>query len=229
MIYASAIVLAAGRGKRFASGVSKPLVKIGSQPLIIYCLKALGEHPSIKDIVVVVNTENKEAVVSQIARYRIAKISAVVIGGVLRQDSVRCGLKAIGADTDLVLIHDAARPFIDKGRITSVITQAKSTGAATLGVPVKATIKQARGKFVVRTLDRDSLWEIQTPQVFRKGLILEAYRKFAGLLEVTDDAMLVEKLGVKVSIALGSYYNIKITTPEDLVLAQGIARKWNTG
>ncbi|MCX5703881.1 MAG: 2-C-methyl-D-erythritol 4-phosphate cytidylyltransferase [Candidatus Omnitrophica bacterium] len=259
MEYVSAIVLAAGRGLRFSrpnsftpgggippsvrryagrAKVSKPLVKIDSQPLIIYCLKTLSSHLYIKDIVLVVNAENKEAIVREIARYKITKIKRVVMGGPRRQDSVKSGLKAQGAYADLVLIHDAARPFIDKGMVGSVIREAQTCGAAIVGVPVKATIKQvirsggqeARSRFAVeKTLDRSRLWEIQTPQVFKKDLILRAYKKFASHTEVTDDAMLVERLGVKVSIVLGSYNNIKITTPEDLVLAQGIAKKWNIG
>ena len=257
MEHVSAIVLAAGRGLRLfhpngftpggaiplsvrrcagKSEVSKPLVKIDSQPLIIYCLKTLSSHPCIKDIVLVVNAENKEAILREIARYKIVKIKRVVMGGPRRQDSVKSGLDAQGAHADLVLIHDAARPFIDKGMVTSVIREAQSCGAAIVGVPVKATIKEVRSqksevrsRFAVeKTLDRSRLWEIQTPQVFKKDLILRAYKKFASHTEVTDDAMLVERLGVKVSIVLGSYNNIKITTPEDLILAQGIAKKWTT-
>ena len=122
------------------------------------------------------------------------------------------------------MIHDAARPFIDKDTVTAVIKTAQNTGAAIVGVPVKATIKKLTGKFVVKaTIEREGLWEIQTPQVFKKRLILNAYKKF-GNADVTDDAMLVEKLGQRVSVVLGSYNNIKVTTPEDLILAQAIAK-----
>jgi len=133
------------------------------------------------------------------------------------------GLKKISADTDWVLIHDSARPFIDRKSITKVISTAKKTGAAILAVPVKATIKSIKATgFVNTTLERSNLWEIQTPQVFKKELILEAYKKYSKI-KVTDDASLVERLGKKVKIVLGSQENIKITTKEDLVLAQAIA------
>ncbi len=228
-MYVSAIVLAAGRGLRFRSGVPKPLVKINSQPIIIYCLKIISKHPSIKDIVVVVNAQIRNRIIKAIKRYRISKIIRVVRGGRRRQDSVYQGLGAIDERTDLVLIHDGVRPFITKGIITSVIKKAKDTGAAIVGVPVKATIKQVHSPqstvhsrlLVKKTLNRDNLWEVQTPQVFGKDLILKAYEKF-GNADVTDDAMLVEKLGAKVSAVLGSYDNIKITTPEDLRLAEAI-------
>jgi 2-C-methyl-D-erythritol 4-phosphate cytidylyltransferase len=211
------------------SRVPKPLVKINSQPIIIYCLKIISKHPSIRDIVVVVNAQIRDKIIKAIKRYRISKIIQVVRGGRRRQDSVHHGLGAIDERTDLVLIHDGVRPFITKGIITSVIKKAKDTGAAIVGVPVKATIKEiayrkshiANRIIVKKTLDRNSLWEIQTPQVFRKDLILRAYEKF-GNADVTDDAMLVEKLGTKVGVVLGSYDNIKITTPEDLRLAEAI-------
>ena len=244
-MYVTAIVLAAGKGLRFSrpnsftvrggipthkskmvesgiSGVPKPLVEINSKPIIIYCLKIISKHPSIKDIVVVVNAQIRNRIIKAIKRYRISKIIRVVAGGRRRQDSVYQGLGAIDERTDLVLIHDGVRPFITKGIITSVIKKAKDTGAAIVGVPVKATVKEVSSKFVVkRTLERDNLWEIQTPQVFGKDLILRAYEK-SGNADVTDDAMLVEKLGAKVSAVLGSYDNIKITTPEDLRLAEAI-------
>ena len=238
-MYVSAIVLAAGKGLRLNSGVPKPLVKINSQPIIIYCLKIISKHPSIKDIVVVVNTQTKNKIIKAIKRYRISKIIQVVAGGRRRQDSVYQGLKIIDERTDLVLIHDGVRPFITKGIITSVIKKAKDTGAAIVGVPVKATIKQVHSPclagrqaqsiahsrlLVKKTLSRDNLWEVQTPQVFRKDLILRAYEKF-GNADVTDDAMLVEKLGAKVGVVLGSYDNIKITTPEDLRLAERLLKK----
>jgi 2-C-methyl-D-erythritol 4-phosphate cytidylyltransferase len=136
------------------------------------------------------------------------------------------GLKAIGPQADLILIHDAARPFITKGLVSSVIKEARKAGAAIAAVPVKATIKKVKnGSVVEKTLDRGKLWEIQTPQVFKKDLILKAYKKFKRI-PATDDAMLVERLGAKVSVVLGSYSNIKITTPEDLIIAKGIAGSW---
>jgi len=224
MSYVTAIVLAAGRGERLKSKVPKLLAKIGSKPVIIHTLEALSRNPSIKDIILVANAKNLREMTAWVKRYHIRKISSVVEGGARRQDSLGSGLKAVDNRTDLVLIHDAARPFIDKNLIDSVINIAKKSGAAITGVPVKGTIKKACGKVVDKTIERKNLWEIQTPQVFKKDLILKAYKKF-GKIDVTDDAMLVEKLGGKVNIVEGSYSNIKITTPEDLVLAEAIAKR----
>ncbi len=232
----SAILLAAGLGKRFGKKTSKPLVHVRGIPLILFSLKQLNVHPQVKEIVVVVNPLNYRQVNSLIKKHRITKAKKIVLGGRLRQDSVVCGLAQIDSKSGFVLIHDSARPFIRQKEISSLLLKARETGAAILGVPVKATIKKAArsvrsgsspngiAKVVVdETLDRDSLWEIQTPQVFAKELIFKAYKRF-GNCQVTDDAMLVEKSGARVSIVGGDYSNIKITTPEDLCFAEVIAK-----
>lgn len=148
------------------------------------------------------------------------------MGGQRRQDSCLNGLNALPSSADIVLIHDAARPFVRQGLITALIRKAQAKGAAIPGVPVKNTIKRVSGRtlFVDKTLERSLLWEIQTPQAFRKDLILAAYEKSANI-DATDDAMLVERLKKRVSIVPGSYDNIKITTPDDLILAEAIAGK----
>jgi len=254
MKHTSAIVLAAGRGLRFKSKIPKPLVKINSKPIVIYSLDILSKHSSVQDIIVVANDKNSKEIIRKVNQYRIQKIKRIVKGGRRRQDSVANALSFLSSNTDLVLIHDAARPFIDKNIVSRLIKESRSCGAAIAGVPVKATIKEVkrslvqssspahlnlreelkaqrisknrktkRGVAVERTLDRSVLWEIQTPQVFRKDLILDAYKRF-GHLSVTDDAMLVEKMGHKVRVVLGSCDNIKITTPEDLVIAGAILK-----
>jgi len=221
----SAILLAAGQGRRLELAVSKPLIKIGKQPVIVYSLKQLNRHPDIDEIIVVVNARNKAAVRRSIKPYCFKKIKCLVLGGSRRQDSVYNGLKAIDKDSRWVLIHDSARPFIKRDAITEVIKQAKKHNAAILGVRPKATIKVSDTFDMVRqTLDRDKLWEIQTPQVFRKKLLLKAYSKYAKE-NFTDDAGLIEKLGLKVKIVLSSYANMKITTGEDLLLAALIIKK----
>ena len=227
MSYVTAIVVAAGKGFRLRSKVAKPLVEIKSQPLIIYSLKTLSNHPDIRDIIVVVNSQNLKNILNKIKQFKLNKIKDVVLGGRLRQDSVYNGLKALDTRSSLVLIHDACRPFINQKMVSSVIREAKRSGAAILGVPLKATIKKIQNpkskiQTVEKTLNRNTLWEIQTPHVFKKDLILEAYKKFKHIA-VTDDAMLAERMGVKVSVVTGSYDNIKITTPEDLILAKAIA------
>jgi len=228
----SAIVLAAGRGVRFGSGAGKLLSKIRKRPLFVYSLEELSRHHLISDIIVVVNSANREKITRQLRRRGLAKVSKIVLGGRRRQDSVYNGLKALDDETKLVLIHDSARPFIDRELISSVVNMARRSGAAIVGVPVKATIKTvsrrsylvSRKCVVKETLDRRRLWEIQTPQVFRKDKLIRAYQRFSGL-DVTDDSSLVEKLGMKVSIVMGSYRNIKITTPEDLEIAKAIEKK----
>ncbi|MFH1199004.1 MAG: 2-C-methyl-D-erythritol 4-phosphate cytidylyltransferase [Candidatus Omnitrophota bacterium] len=220
----SAIVVAAGKGLRLKSKTAKPLINIDGKPAIIYALRVLNKEPRVKEIIIAANPDNIQGIRKVVKKYRINKAKKIILGGARRQDSVFNGLKV--AEGDMVLIHDAGRPFIDSKIVRFSIAQAQKSGAAIVGVPVKATIKAVGSSqaLVVRaTLDRSRLWEIQTPQVFNKDLLLEAYRKF-GNEKVTDDASLVEKLGKKVKIVLGSYNNIKITTPEDLVLAQAIAK-----
>ena len=221
----SAIILAAGRGTRLGAKVSKPLVKIGNEPLINYSLCVFSGHPGIDEIIVVYSAQNKKQIVKAINNCSFKKIKSLIVGGKRRQDSVRNGLKEVSQKSDWILIHDSARPFIDNKCISKVIQEAKETGAAILGVPVKATIKSASGRGLVnKTVDRSNLWEIQTPQVFKKELIVQAHKKYFKE-NVTDDASLVEKLGVSVKIVQGNYENIKITTKVDLCLAQLIAKR----
>ena len=218
----SAIILAAGQGLRLKAAGPKPLVKIGKFPAIVYSLKSLDGHTDIDEIIMVVSAGNQQAITKAIRNYSFKKIKVFILGGKRRQDSVYNGLKEVSINSHWVLIHDAARPFIDNKSITEVIRAAKKTGAAILGVPVKATIKSIKPDGLVdRTLDRTNLREVQTPQVFKKELILRAYRKYSKK-NVTDDASLVEKLGKKIKIVPGSYENIKITTKEDLLFAQAI-------
>ncbi|MDD5129650.1 MAG: 2-C-methyl-D-erythritol 4-phosphate cytidylyltransferase [Candidatus Omnitrophica bacterium] len=221
----SAIVLAAGQGRRLKAAVPKPLVKIGKLPAIVYSLSTLNKHPGVNEIIVVVNPRSRWAIKQLINKYSFKKVKALVLGGRRRQDSVYNGLRAANDNSRWVLIHDSARPFIDRGSINRVISAAKKTGSAIVAVKPKATIKSSyRNNIVRQTLDRDTLWEIQTPQVFKKDLILEAYRKYSAS-DVTDDASLVEKLGKQVLLVPGRYENIKITTKEDLLFAGPIAER----
>jgi len=222
----SAIVLAAGQGRRLNAAVPKPLVKIGSRPTIVYSLRTFNKHPDIDEIIVVSNARNHKAIVKAVKKSSFKKIKTFVLGGRRRQDSVYNGLKEISGNSDWVLIHDSARPFIGRQAVRNVILAAKKTGAAILAVKPKATIKFSQKSGIIKkTLDRNNLWEVQTPQVFKKELILKAYKKY-GKENVTDDAALVEKLGKKVKITQGSYENIKITTAEDLLFARLIAKRF---
>lgn len=227
-----AIVPAAGLGLRMntcLAGMPKPLVKIAGKPILIYTLGALSESKSIKRIILAVNKEYLDKFREVLKRFPVKKRIDLVIGGASRRESVENCLKTIDSATDIILVHDAARPFVSKDLIDRLLKEAKVSSAVISGVPVKATVKQVTGcrlqvagVFVEKTLDRDNLWEIQTPQVFRRELLLEAYKKYRNMA-VTDDASLVEKLGVKVKVVRGSYFNIKITTPEDLVFARAIS------
>ena len=172
-----------------------------------------------------VNAKNQLAIRRLIRSYSFKKIKSFVLGGRRRQDSVYNGLKMVSENSDWVLIHDAARPFIDGQVITKVILAAKKTGSAIVAVKAKATIKFSQKNNIVKnTLNRVGLWEAQTPQVFRKELILKAHKKYCQE-DVTDDASLIEKLGQQVLIVQGSYQNIKITTTEDLLFAGLIAKR----
>ncbi|MFA5115611.1 MAG: 2-C-methyl-D-erythritol 4-phosphate cytidylyltransferase [Candidatus Omnitrophota bacterium] len=229
--YITAIIPAAGSGSRLGARVSKPLVEIGNKPLLAHTIRALSVNPLIRNIIIAANLSNTALIGSIVKRSRFKKVAGIVLGGATRRLSVENGLKEVPGRAEYILIHDAVRPFADQALINRVIEAAIESGAAVAGVPVKGTVKRSRPfrmpvthkniLVVKETLSRDNLWEIQTPQVFRKSLILKAYERNKDAF-VTDDAMLLEKAGVKVSLVQGSYFNIKITTPEDLILAQAI-------
>ena len=227
-MFVSVLVLAAGKGARLKSRVPKPLVKILNKPAMLYALEEFNRHPLIKEIIIVVNSDNEKKILSLVSSRKINKVIAIVKGGKRRQDSVVNGLKALGAESELVLIHDAARPFINRGLISSVINYALKFGAAIPAVPVKVTIKKAKmvvkNLCIEKTVARENLWEAHTPQGFKTSLIRKAYDRF-GKDDVTDDASLIEKIKVPVAIVSSSVFNIKITTPEDLLIAEAIARK----
>jgi len=206
------IVVAAGRGERL--GQDKAWVPLGDRPLVAHSLAALARPPVERVVLVVAAGRLAEgrALAAQVAVPTIA-----VVGGARRQDSVRHGLDALGPCA-WVAVHDAARPFADRALLLRTLEAAQATGAAVAAVPVRDTIKRVRAGRVVETLARAELWAVQTPQVFRGDLLARAHR--AGDAEVTDDAALVERLGVPVAVAAGAYVNIKVTTPDDLVLAR---------
>ncbi len=223
----TAILVAAGKGKRMGRK-EKMFISLRGKPLIAHALEALNKLSIIDEIILVVNRANRERVDREIVRrYRLKKVSRIVIGGATRTESVYKGLREVSEETDFVLVHDGARPFIEKETVTAALKQARRFGAAVVGVAVKATIKKIKqGLIVDSTLAREKLWEIQTPQVFKRQLICEAYREGqSGGIRATDDSSLVERIGHRVKIVTGSYDNIKITTPQDLAVAEVILRK----
>ena len=219
------ILAAAGRSTRFARkepsdpAVKKPFVHLGGKPIWLRCVEKFISRDEVTQIIVVVAPDD----IGWFRQYYIADINRmllqVVAGGENRVDSIRSGLIAVSPRVDYVAIHDAARPFVTEQEITAVFTAAKKHGAALLAVPVVGTIKKVVGEQVESTVSREHLWEAQTPQVFRRDLILEAYRQTVKEIP-TDDAQLVEWLGQPVCIVPTDYGNIKITTQSDMVLAK---------
>ena len=214
-----AIVAAAGDSRRMA-GVDKQFVTIGGRPLLWHSLDALSRCEAIGVVALVLSERNLEAARSMVVANGWGKVTAVTTGGLRRQDSVRRGLETLGP-CEWVLVHDGARPFLDAAMIGRGLCSARETGAAVAAVPVKDTIKLADDRMnVTETPPRDRLWAVQTPQVFRQELLAEAHRLVKE--DVTDDAAMVERLGVTVKLFEGSYSNLKVTTPEDVIAAEAI-------
>lgn len=221
-----AVVPAAGKGIRLKKRTPKPLVLLDKYPIIIHTLKALSRSGLINNIVLVVDKDYLSRFKSEVKKNKLNKIKKIVSGGQHRFDSVRNGILSVDSDADLILIHDAVRPFIAQKIIKDSIVAANKIGACVVAVPVKSTIKEVKlsNLLVKKTLDRNVLWEIQTPQVFKRDVILKAYKSNKNRLAF-DDTSLVEKLGKDVKIVRGSYENIKITTPEDLLFAKALLKK----
>lgn len=221
------IIVAGGTGSRVPLPVPKQYYKIKDKPLLAYTLESFESSPVIDGIILVTGADGVGFCRDEIiARYRLRKIKEVVAGGSERQDSVYNGLLA-AAPTDIVLVHDGVRPFVTEKNITDVVREAKKSGACALGVRAKDTVKICGPDMDIReTPNRETLWLAQTPQGFRFSLLLSAYEKAAAEhFPATDDAALVERMGHTVRIVPGSYENIKITTQEDLSVAEWLIEK----
>src|SRR5881296_2718684 len=205
--------------------VPKQFLPLGGVPMLLHSLRAFDRAPSVDAVILVVpHEERRRALTDVIERYGVKKVQKVIAGGETRQQSVHNGLKETDPDVEIVVVHDAVRPFVTEDLIERSIEAARKGGGAIVAVPMKDTTKQAGpDRQIQRTLDRNDLWLAQTPQAFRRALLLEAYEKAAiECLQATDDAALVERLGHKVEIVPGTWENIKITAPEDLVIAEAI-------
>ena len=218
----AAIVLAAGSGKRMNSKVHKQYLIIQDRPVLYYSLKAF-EDSAVDEIVLVVGKGEEKFCRKEIVdKYGISKVKAIVEGGKERYHSVFEGLKQT-SDADYVLIHDGARPFVNQDIIRRCMQEVQKYQACVVGMPVKDTIKIAdEGGYAKQTPDRKNVWMIQTPQTFSYALIYEAYEEMLKTEDtaITDDAMVLERIkGKKSKLIEGSYRNIKITTPEDLLIA----------
>lgn len=209
--------MAAGESRRM-QGVDKILAPLGGKPVLAWSIEAFQQCPEVDRIILVNSQGNLEPVNCLAVDRKWTKVAEVCVGGQRRQDSVAAGLKLLG-HCDWVIIHDGARPLVSQDIIKRGLAAAKETGAAIAAVPVTDTIKAAgKDLTVIETPPRSHLWAVQTPQIFRFAIIEEAYRQAKG--DVTDDSMLVEKIGGKVKLFMGSYDNIKITTPHDLTVAE---------
>lgn len=222
-----AVILAGGKGTRMLADINKQFLNINSKPMIFYTLNAFQQNKNVDDIVLVASKYEIDYCKRQIVeKNNFTKVVKIVSGGLKRQDSVINGLEAID-NCDIVLIHDGARPFINDSIIDNGIKFAKQFGAAACGVNPKDTIKvKAQNGFACKTLDRSTLFNVQTPQCFEYDLILNSHRKVKkDNVTVTDDTMVAEYCGHRVYLYEGSYNNIKITTPEDLIIAENIFKK----
>lgn len=218
------IVPSAGRGRRLKVAQEKPFVRLDDRPILFHTLGLLDRSNVIDEIIVVVSRKKVKVCKRLIKKFGLKKVKEIVAGGKRRADSVRNGLKLCGR-YNFVMIHDGVRPFIDDKLISAVYNNAKRYGGCVCGIPVSPTIKLSdKAGYVKKTLNRSLLWEIQTPQVFKKEWLEKVYNK-ATCRYATDDATLVERAGYKVKIIRGSYRNIKITVPEDLELAKLLMSK----
>jgi len=215
----AAIVVGAGSGARMGS--DKIFAMLAGKPVIAWSLDILQDCRAVHEIILVLHKDKMETGKKLVAQRGLTRVSAICTGGKLRQDSVRKGLQQVHG-CQWVLVHDGARPFLTNKLIDDGIEAVKQTGAAVAAVPLKDTVKEVDGDgLVARTLERSLLWAVQTPQVFRADILKAAYQALKG--EFTDDAAVVERAGYKVKLYPGDGSNIKITTPQDLLLAEMMA------
>jgi 2-C-methyl-D-erythritol 4-phosphate cytidylyltransferase len=222
-IRASAVIAAAGQGKRFGDGLPKQFLPLRGKPVLAYSVETISKSDLIGEIIIVVPEDWARAVKTDIVdRFSIPKVTKIIPGGPERQDSVLNGFNSLSGTPDVVAVHDGARPLVSLELLEEVIRQASACGAALAALPSNDTIKKSSPDiYVDSTVPRESLWFAQTPQAFRYEVLKNALSKAAedGFMG-TDEALLVERTGVRVKIVKGSPYNIKITTPEDLRLGE---------
>lgn len=217
----SAIIVAAGQGSRIGGSLPKQFQDVGGKPVVAHSLLKFEACKAITEIVLIVSEGWLEFAIELARKYKIAKLSQVIVGGKERQDSVYKGLTALTVQPDIIAVHDAVRPFISIDKIEETVCAAREFGGALVAVPVKDTIKTEKDGFVEKTLDRKVLWAVQTPQIFRFEILSVAYKEaYQKGIYSTDDSALVEMAGYPVKIIAGDYQNIKITVPSDFTLAQ---------
>jgi len=218
-----AIIPASGTGERFSGKMRKQYCLLDKKPLFIHALEVFEQAKAVHEIVLVLPADDvADAKKNILRKYGLQKITAVIAGGSKRQDSIRNGLASIKGVYDIVIVHDAVRPFVTEKLINDVIEAAKSYGAASAGVKANDTVKETvSGDMVKMTIPRDNLWLTQTPQAFKYEILRKAYNEaYKNKYYGTDDASLVENIGQKVKMVQSDYNNIKITTPEDMIIAK---------
>ena len=220
------LIPAAGEGTRLG-GRRKQFRRLGGEPLLVQTLRVFERHPEVDHLLVAAPTEATEALEVELRRVGLSKLTAVVAGGATRQESVRAALAAVPQDVDVVLVHDAVRPFVEAEHLAAVIRAIRTDGAAALALPVVDTMRYGIEAGFGDSISREGLYRMQTPQGFRRDWFEEAHT-LAGEqhLLATDDVELVQRLGRQVKIVVGSPRNIKITTPEDWELAQLLWPHW---
>lgn len=217
----TAIVVAAGQSRRMGKLGDKIMVELAGHPLVAHSLAVLSSLAEVTDIVLVGSSAQVPALAKLTDEYGFTKVKAVVAGGADRRESVSLGLAAVNWPVEFIAVHDAARPCLSRAEAREVIADGVAYGAAILAVPMVDTIKQVEHGVVIANIDRSSLWAIQTPQVFRHDWLIEGHDKWRQIREsITDDAVLVSALGHRVKITPSSAANLKVTTPDDLLLAQ---------
>ncbi len=224
----TALIPAAGMGRRMGKAVAKQFLPLGDRPMLAHTLLAFQRAAEVDEIIPILSEEDMENCLRDIIEpFHITKVRTLVVGGKERQDSVFNGLEKVEKDTAVVIVHDGVRPFVTLELIREAVEAARKGDCVAVGVPLKDTVKEVDAKGVVRhTLERSRLWAIQTPQAFPAKVLKRAYEEsYKHQVYGTDDAMLVERAGTKVRVIMGSYENIKITTPEDLILAEEILKR----
>lgn len=219
------MIPAAGSGKRMGAGFNKLFLKLGEKPIFIHTLEAFEQDPFCQNIILAVKEEEQQDIQACLEQFGITKVKQMVEGGTERQYSVDACLAAHEAG-GIVLVHDAARPFIRQSVIHALVKEASEHGAAIVGVKAKDTMKLAPSGTVQETVNRDHLWIVQTPQAFRYNLLQKASEqaKAAGFLG-TDESMLVERIGYPVRMVEGTYDNVKMTTQEDLAIGEILLKR----
>jgi 2-C-methyl-D-erythritol 4-phosphate cytidylyltransferase len=219
------IIPAAGQGKRMGAGKNKLLLELNNIPVLIHTLKVFEEDELCEGIILAIHPQDEEEFILLLKKHNVKKVLDLVPGGKERQDSIYNALKTVKTE-GIILVHDAARPFIQKDQIHRLVDTAQKTDAAIIGVPAKDTMKTVRDNVVKATVERSSLWVVQTPQAFRFSLLYRAYEQAAkdGFVG-TDDSSLVERISHPVTMVEGDYDNLKLTTQEDLFFAQAILQK----